>query len=106
MQQSSAVRMQCSEDAPKFGAFRELPEECDVTQKKPAASHNSLDKITKRYNIPMKPMDISAAAAALGRLGGLKKSKRKTEAVRENARKPRPGRRKSGQSASPNSSRG
>jgi hypothetical protein len=35
-------------------------------------------------------LEALSPAAALGRLGGAAKSERKTEAVRENARKPRP----------------
>lgn len=40
-------------------------------------------------NIP-----VTEAAQALGRIGGLKKSKRKTETCRANAKRPRPRRKK------------
>lgn len=42
----------------------------------------------------MSQTDKNPAAVALGRLGGLARSAKKTEAARENASKPRPGRRK------------
>lgn len=42
----------------------------------------------------LSPAEINQAAALLGKLGGLVRSKKKTKANRRNAQKPRPNRRK------------